>query len=211
MQLDVFIPSRSLAFEYQGKQHYEEVGVFSPLRTYQQRDEEKRSLCAANNIKLIEVPYWWNRTQESLEDIINTSWYCNTNYFTHKQTMMLMLWNKVRVGGTKKEVLIGIESSIHDNESGNIATVVNFLSLFLTVTKIQQSIPKFICALVFIPTPCLPKVCQRKVWWGINNVNSPNRALDDGTLIFTTCYGEFGVQKNIWGWIQKTKTEFRTW
>ena len=72
MQLDVFIPSRSLAFEYQGKQHYEEVGIFSPTKTYQQRDEEKRILCAANNIKLIEVPYWWNRTHESLQEIINT-------------------------------------------------------------------------------------------------------------------------------------------
>ena len=71
MELDVFIPSLSLAFEYQGKQHYQEVGVFNPSRTYQQRDEEKRILCASNNIKLIEVPYWWNRTQESLREMIN--------------------------------------------------------------------------------------------------------------------------------------------
>ena len=73
MQLDVFIPSRSLAFEYQGQQHYEDVGGFSPTKTYQQRDEEKRALCAANNIKLIEVPYWWNRTQESLQEMIVSS------------------------------------------------------------------------------------------------------------------------------------------
>jgi hypothetical protein len=73
MQLDVFIPSKSLAFEYQGKQHYEEVGMFSPTRTYQQRDEEKRILCSSNNIKLIEVPYWWNRTQESLQEVIQSN------------------------------------------------------------------------------------------------------------------------------------------
>ena len=72
VQLDVYIPARSLAFEYHGKQHYEEVGVFSPTRTYQQKDEEKRTLCASNNIRLIEVPYWWNRTQESLEEMMNT-------------------------------------------------------------------------------------------------------------------------------------------
>ena len=71
MQLDVFIPSRSLAFEYQGIQHFETIGVFSPASTYQHRDEEKRALCADNNIKLIEVPYWWNRTQESLQEMIN--------------------------------------------------------------------------------------------------------------------------------------------
>ena len=70
MQLDVFIPSKSIAFEYQGKQHYEDIGVFSPSKTYQKRDEEKRTLCASNNIKLIEVPYWWNRSQESLQEII---------------------------------------------------------------------------------------------------------------------------------------------
>ena len=79
MQLDVFIPSRSLAFEYQGPQHYGDVAVnsrhvvFSTTRTYEQRDKEKRALCATNNIKLIEVPYWWNRTQESLQEIIGPS------------------------------------------------------------------------------------------------------------------------------------------
>lgn len=73
MQLDVFIPSKSLAFEYQGIQHFQEVGVFNPARTYQQRDEEKRVLCASNDIKLIEVPYWWNRTQQSLQEMISTS------------------------------------------------------------------------------------------------------------------------------------------
>ena len=70
MQLDVFIPSMSLAFEYQGKQHFQDVGVFNPTRTYQQRDEEKRMMCSSNNIKLIEVPYWWNKTQESLQEIM---------------------------------------------------------------------------------------------------------------------------------------------
>ena len=70
MQLDVFIPSKNLAFEYQGKQHFEEVGIFSSAKSYQQRDEEKRTLCASNNIKLIEVPYWWNRSREELQEMI---------------------------------------------------------------------------------------------------------------------------------------------
>ena len=72
MQLDVFIPSKNLAFEYQGQQHFEDVGIFGPSRVYQQRDDEKRALCAANNIKLIEVPYWWNRTREGLQDMMST-------------------------------------------------------------------------------------------------------------------------------------------
>ena len=70
LQLDVYIPSKSLAFEYQGKQHYEDVRIFSPTTTYQQRDKTKKDFCAANNIKLIEVPYWWNRTPESLQQMI---------------------------------------------------------------------------------------------------------------------------------------------
>jgi len=70
LQLDVFIPSRSLAFEYQGMQHFQDVSLFAPTKTCQQRDEEKRLLCAINNIKLIEVPYWWNRTQDSLQQLM---------------------------------------------------------------------------------------------------------------------------------------------
>ena len=70
VQLDVFIPSQSLAFEYQGEQHYQDIGIFQPSRVYQQQDQQKRALCEKYGIKLIEVPYWWNRTQEGLQDII---------------------------------------------------------------------------------------------------------------------------------------------
>ena len=73
LQLDVFIPSQNLAFEYQGIQHYEDVHLFGPSKTIQERDEEKRTLCAANNIKLVEVPYWWNRTPEELHKFIGKS------------------------------------------------------------------------------------------------------------------------------------------
>ena len=70
LQLDAFIPSRSLAIEYQGKQHFEDLHVFQPSKIYQQRDELKRTLCEENNIKLVEVPYWWDGTQKSLEEMI---------------------------------------------------------------------------------------------------------------------------------------------
>jgi hypothetical protein len=59
MQLDVYIPSLSLAFEYQGAQHYGQHYLFGnkTKQEVQQRDEEKRNLCLANNITLIEIPY----------------------------------------------------------------------------------------------------------------------------------------------------------
>jgi hypothetical protein len=67
MQLDVYIPSLSLAFEYQGIQHYKDVFRFgsTPLM-YQIRDKQKREACAAAKITLIEIPYWWNKHKESL-------------------------------------------------------------------------------------------------------------------------------------------------
>jgi hypothetical protein len=69
--LDAFIPSKSIAFEFHGRQHFQNIGVFQPAKIYQERDSKKRILCTKNNIKLIEIPYWWNRTQEELEMFIN--------------------------------------------------------------------------------------------------------------------------------------------
>jgi hypothetical protein len=70
-QLDVYIFNLALAFEYQGEQHY---GI-SPYRRMnterlQDRDEEKKLLCKANGITLIEVPFWWDGSREQLEATI---------------------------------------------------------------------------------------------------------------------------------------------
>lgn len=60
MELDVFVPSLSLAFEYQGYHHYHQHGMFHAPEFYQEQDETKRKQCIAHNITLIAVPYWWN-------------------------------------------------------------------------------------------------------------------------------------------------------
>lgn len=74
MQLDAFLPGLSLAFEYHGAQHFQDVnGLFQPSRVYRQRDEEKRKLCVEWDITLVEVPYWWNGTEENLKHIINSA------------------------------------------------------------------------------------------------------------------------------------------
>ena len=58
--LDVYIPSISVGIEYQGIQHYEPVDHFGGENAYLHRvelDNQKRQLCAANNVKLIEWRY----------------------------------------------------------------------------------------------------------------------------------------------------------
>lgn len=78
MQLDVYIPSLSLAFEYQGIQHFREPPSptlqYGSLSAQHHRDQQKRDACSkagthletllftlATGITLIEIPYWWDR------------------------------------------------------------------------------------------------------------------------------------------------------
>lgn len=60
LELDVFLPSRSLAFEFQGQQHYEPVehwGGSSALEDLRKRDKRKRTLCKKHGIGLIEIRF----------------------------------------------------------------------------------------------------------------------------------------------------------
>ncbi len=66
MELDVYLPTLSLAFEYQGQQHYEDNPLFGHSNSFQQNDQQKREACRRANITLIEIPYWWNYTVEDL-------------------------------------------------------------------------------------------------------------------------------------------------
>jgi hypothetical protein len=56
MELDGFEESLALAFEYQGRQHFENVGIYSSDVQLEQRiidDKEKVRLCAENGVTLI--------------------------------------------------------------------------------------------------------------------------------------------------------------
>ena len=58
--LDVYVPSKNIAFEYQGKQHYEAVSFFGgeeQLKNQLERDRRKRQLCKDNGVQLIEWRY----------------------------------------------------------------------------------------------------------------------------------------------------------
>jgi hypothetical protein len=71
MQLDVFLPTLFLAFEYQGRQHYHDHFNLGSHWTYMERDNQKRSTCKERGITLIEIPYWWDLQKDSLAATIH--------------------------------------------------------------------------------------------------------------------------------------------
>lgn len=75
MELDGYAESLQVAFEYQGVQHYQREYLHKQTPKWlhrtpeefawqQQKDAEKRILCKAHSITLIEVPWWWTKDLE---------------------------------------------------------------------------------------------------------------------------------------------------
>jgi hypothetical protein len=61
----ILLPHLSLAFEYQGEHHYFS-SYFGSLATYQRRDQAKLKFTSKFGITLIPIPFWWDRTSDSL-------------------------------------------------------------------------------------------------------------------------------------------------
>jgi hypothetical protein len=62
LELDGYNPALALAFEYNGRQHYQytphfHTGGRSDLRSQQARDAQKQELCRAEGIALLTIPY----------------------------------------------------------------------------------------------------------------------------------------------------------
>ena len=71
IEFDIFLPEINFAFEYQGQQHYNDMpGGFSSLEMITTRDQEKYHLCNINNIKIIQIPFWWDQSVDSLHTTI---------------------------------------------------------------------------------------------------------------------------------------------
>lgn len=73
LELDVWLPDHLLAFEYQGEQHYHYFSFASltnELSEYVRRDQIKREECSKAGVTLVIVPYWWDQSKASLEEVI---------------------------------------------------------------------------------------------------------------------------------------------
>jgi hypothetical protein len=70
LELDFFIPSLKIAFEVQGRQHYEEIekwGGSDKLSSQQDRDDIKRTLCESEGVTLYEYDLREGRDKSSME------------------------------------------------------------------------------------------------------------------------------------------------
>lgn len=58
--LDIYIPSKKTAIEYQGEQHYRPVDIFGGRKQYRRQrklDKNKKRLCKKHKIKLLYFSY----------------------------------------------------------------------------------------------------------------------------------------------------------
>jgi hypothetical protein len=65
VELDIYVPSMKLAFEYQGAQH-ETQTYRGDIRRQKERDNEKVMLCKQHGITLICIPHHWSGLEEDL-------------------------------------------------------------------------------------------------------------------------------------------------
>lgn len=60
LELDIYLPNKMLAFEYQGQQHFFSIKAWGGEKAFeklQERDRIKKELCKQLNIKLLEIDY----------------------------------------------------------------------------------------------------------------------------------------------------------
>lgn len=71
LELDGYCEDLKLAFEYDGRQHYEPVDYFGGKEYFdnlQKNDLLKNELCKKHNIKLIRIPYWVENKEKYIRE-----------------------------------------------------------------------------------------------------------------------------------------------
>lgn len=66
IELDVFVAEHNIGFEYNGEHHYFEVAHYGALDVHRRRDLRKVEACQRAGVRLVTVPYWWDRQVASL-------------------------------------------------------------------------------------------------------------------------------------------------
>jgi len=70
MEFDLFIPSLSLVFEYQGEQHFYWNLRSGKPQSQQSRDNIKRKISGQHGLTIVEIPFWWRGDIASLCEYI---------------------------------------------------------------------------------------------------------------------------------------------
>lgn len=69
LELDIYLPNKKLALEYQGQQHYHPIEIWggeTALKALQDRDRKKALLCEKKGIRLIAIKYTEPLTEEHI-------------------------------------------------------------------------------------------------------------------------------------------------
>ena len=74
IELDVFLPSFNFGMEYNGEQHYDDIpSGFNLSDYYKSHDEEKIKICGDKDIKILVIPYWWDKRTSSILSLVENS------------------------------------------------------------------------------------------------------------------------------------------
>jgi hypothetical protein len=68
----IFAPDLSLALEYQGETHYFSTHIFGKASERQRADQIKRKFAKQLGITLISIPFWWDKSPQSLAATIRS-------------------------------------------------------------------------------------------------------------------------------------------
>jgi hypothetical protein len=66
LTIKIYLPTLSIALEYQGETHFYSSHVFGRASDRQKADELKRQFAAKVGITLIPIPFWWDKLPASL-------------------------------------------------------------------------------------------------------------------------------------------------